>query len=87
MTRLVDALREMGLDAAVSPGGRFVRIAGEQGAVYVAEAAHGRGFITWCDVPSERRVERHPDAMTAIQAGLRRAARSAPDNGKESTNM
>ncbi len=82
MTSLVDALREMGLDAVVSLGGRLARIDGERGAVYVAEASHGRGFITWCDIPSERRVERYPDATTAIQAGLRRATRSAPDERK-----
>ncbi len=86
MTRLVDAVRELGLDAAISPGGRFVRLDGERGAVYVAEASHGGGFITWCDLPSERVVERYPDATTAIQAGLRRATRSAPDNGKASTD-
>src|SRR5919197_1068398 len=74
MTRLVDAAHEMGLRAEVSPFGRWVRFRGEQGLVYVAEAAFGQGYYTWCDTPHGRTAEPYLDPTAAIQAGLQRAA-------------
>jgi hypothetical protein len=74
MTRLVDVAQEMGLRAEASPFGRWVRFRGEQGLVYVAEAAFGKGYYTWCDTPHGRTAEPYLDPTAAIQAGLQRAA-------------
>jgi hypothetical protein len=74
MTRLVDVVQEMGLEAEGSPFGRWVRFRGEQGLVYVAQAAFGQGYYTWCDTPHGRAVEPYLDPAEAIQAGLQRAA-------------
>jgi hypothetical protein len=79
MTRLVDVAQEMGLRAEASPFGRWVRFRGEQGLVYVAEAAFGQGYYTWCDTPHGRTAEPYLDPTAAIQAGLRRAARCTAD--------
>ena len=79
MTRLVDVAQEMGLRAEVSPFGRWVRFRGEQGLVYVAQAAFGQGYYTWCDTPHGRTAEPYLDPMAAIQAGLQRAARRTAD--------
>jgi hypothetical protein len=79
MTRLVDVAQEMGLRAEASPFGRWVRFRGEQGLVYVAEAAFGQGYYTWCDTPHERTAEPYLDPTAAIQAGLQRAARRTAD--------
>jgi hypothetical protein len=82
-TRLVDALHEMGIEAEITEDGRWARLAGERCSVYVAEVAQGRGFLTWCDDPALRRVERHDDPVDAIRAGLQRAAHPAPRGGRE----
>ena len=74
MTRLVDVVQELGLEAEVSPFGRWVRFRGEQGLVYVAQAGFGQGYYTWCDTPHGRAVEPYLDPQEAIQAGLQRAA-------------
>ena len=79
MTRLVDVAQEMGLRAEASPFGRWVRFRGEQGLVYVAQAAFGQGYYTWCDTPHGRTAEPYLDPMAAIQAGLQRAARRTAD--------
>jgi hypothetical protein len=79
MTRLVDVAQEMGLRAEVSPFGRWVRFRGEQGLVYVAEAAFGQGYYSWCDTPHGRAAEPYLDPTAAIQAGLQRAARRTAD--------
>ena len=79
MTRLVDVAQEMGLRAEASPFGRWVRFRGEQGLVYVAQAAFGQGYYTWCDTPHGRTAEPYLDPMAAIQAGLERAARRTAD--------
>ena len=81
MTRLVEALRSMGLDGEITLGGRWVKLQGERCSVYVVEAAWGAGYYTWCDVPEERAVQYYADPAAAIQAGLRRAR--AAGNGIE----
>jgi hypothetical protein len=73
MTRLVDALRELGLDGEIALEGRWVKLRGERRTVYVAQAPWGSGYYTWCDDPRERAVERYADPTEAIRAGLRRA--------------
>jgi hypothetical protein len=75
MTRLVDALANLGRQAEISPSGRWVRFQGIHCAVVVAEASRGRVFLSWCDHPAERTVERYEDPVDAIAAGLRRSAR------------
>jgi hypothetical protein len=75
MTRLVDVIQELGLRGEVSPFGRWVRLRGEQGLVYVAQAAFGQGYYSWCDTPHEHVAEPYLDPVEAIQAGLQRATR------------
>ena len=84
MTRLVEALRLLSLPGEADLGGRWVKLQGERGAVYVVEAAWGHGYYTWCDVPEERAVERYRDPVEAIQAGLRRARHCPSSAGEES---
>ena len=77
MTRLVEAIKQMGLGGEISPLGRWVRLQAHQCPVYVVEVAGGCGYYTWCDAPGERTIEPYLDPAEAIQAGLRRAARVA----------
>ena len=74
MTRLVEAVRALGLEGEITLAGRWLRLQGERHAVYVAEAPWNGGFYTWCDHPDERAVELYCDPTEAIHAGLRRAA-------------
>ena len=76
MTVLVDTLHTLGLEGEPIMGGRWIRLRGERGWVYVAEAARGRGFYTWCDDREARHVELYPDPAEAIRAGLRRGRRA-----------
>lgn len=73
MTRLVDALQLLGLTAVVELEGRWIRLAGDRGAVFITASAWGDSYYTWCDLPDERAVQRFNDPVEAIQAGLRRA--------------
>jgi hypothetical protein len=66
-------------DVLSGPFGRWVRFPGEQGLVYVAEAAFGQGYYTWCDTPHGRTAGPYLDPTAAIQAGLQRAARRTAD--------
>ncbi|MDP9381896.1 MAG: hypothetical protein M3Q29_17470 [Chloroflexota bacterium] len=75
MTRLLEALRALGLEVEVDPSGRWVKVRGEQCRVYIYQASWDGGYYTWCDDPGERTVEFYPDVAEAIQAGLRRSAR------------
>ncbi len=75
MTRLIKALETLGLQAAVELDGRWASFDGDRCKVYVVEARSGSGFYMWCDDPEHRSVEFYQDAIVAIQAGLRRAAR------------
>jgi len=75
MAKLVDALGALGLEGTLSQSGRWLVLDGEHSRVFVVEAPHGGGCYSWCEDPAERTVEYHPDATTAILAGLRRAAR------------
>jgi hypothetical protein len=77
MTRLVDTVKQMGLDGEISLLGRWVRLQAERCPVYVLEVAGGCGYYTWCDAPGERTTEPYLDPAEAIRAGLRRAARVA----------
>ena len=72
MTRLVKAIRALGLDAEVDLGGSWVRLQGERALVYVVEAAQG-SYYTWCDGPGERAVQFYGAPAEAIRAGLGRA--------------
>ncbi len=83
MTRLVDALHELGLKGEISLSGRWVTLQGEWCAVYVLEGPWGAGYYTWCDDPAERVVERYADPTEAILAGLRRASPGASDRDTE----
>jgi hypothetical protein len=78
MTRLVDALTMLGLTGEITNAGRWARLDGERGPVYVVEASWDRGYFTWCDIPEGRVVEFYRDPAEAIRAGLGRAARPAP---------
>ncbi len=76
MTVLIETLQTLGLEGEPIMGGRWVRLRGERGWVYVAEAALGRGFYTWCDAREARHVELYTDPAEAIRAGLRRGRRA-----------
>ena len=83
MTRLVQAMRALQLDGEVMLSGRWIKLRGDRCAVYVIEAS-GATYYTWCDDPKERWVQRYLDPTEAIQAGLRRAARSDGEAGGKS---
>ncbi len=73
MTRLVEAVQTLGLEADIAPSLRLVKIRGERCAVYIAEVAWGSQYYTWCDGVWARGVELYTNAQAAIQSGLRRA--------------
>ncbi len=75
MTRLVEALRVLGVEGSVALSGRWVTIEGERCRVQVVEASWGTGYYSWCDGPTGRTVEHFRDPTEAILAGLRRACR------------
>ena len=79
MTRLVQALLALNLYAEIDLAGRWVKLQGEQCAVYVVVAAWGNGYVTWCEDGQARGAERYLDPMEAIQVGLRCAARPDPE--------
>ena len=81
MTRLVEALRALGLEGDIAQSGRWLTLRGQLCLVYVAEADWGQGFYTWCDAPDQRSVERYDDPVAAIRAGLQRAALRPPAHG------
>jgi len=81
MTRLVDVLQALDLDAELDPSGHLATVHGERCPVYVYEAAWCGGYYTWCDDPAERTVEAYSDPAEAVQAGLRRAAYAASAEG------
>jgi hypothetical protein len=74
MVHLTTVLKELGLEGEVSPLGRWVRLQGERGTVYVAHAAFGEGYYSWCDTPQERTAQPYLDPAEAIQAALQRAS-------------
>ena|SRR5437868_1789523 len=78
MAPLNRALQDLGLEGEVSPVGRWARLRGERGTVYVAEAAFGMGYYSWCDVPQERTALPYLDPLEAIQAALYRARGKGP---------
>lgn len=78
MTPLGTVLEKLGLEAEISPLGRWARLRGEQGAVYVAAAGFGAGYYSWCDSPQERTAQPYLDPVEAIQAALQRARRQVP---------
>ena len=80
MTRLVDALRTLGLEGKIELNGRWVIFQGERSRVYVVEGRQGSSYLTWCEDPRARTVEWYADAVEAIQAGLRRAAQLPKQN-------
>jgi hypothetical protein len=67
-------VRRLGLAADVDLGGKRVTLRGDRATVYVVARAWGSEFYTWCDIPEARAIESYPDAVSAIQAGLRRAS-------------
>jgi len=73
MAQLRTVLEELGLEGEVSPLGRWARVQGERGTVYVAHAAFGEGYYSWCDAPQERTAQPFLDPAEAIQAALQRA--------------
>lgn len=83
MATLLDALEQLGIPADVDLGGRWVAIRGEHGAAYVIEAVWGSAFYVWCSTPEERTVQRHTNAVAAIQDAIRRAGGPPhPGSGK-----
>ena len=74
MTRLVEALGDLGLEGEVTHAGHWLRLEGRRFPVYVVEVAWNGGYYTWCDGPGERAVEYYRDPTDAIEAGMRRAA-------------
>ena len=73
MAHLSAVLAELGLEGEVSPLGRWARLQAERGMVYVAKAAFGEGYYSWCDTPQERSAQPYLDPAEAIQAALQRA--------------
>jgi hypothetical protein len=65
MTRLVDTAQELGLNAEVSPSGRWMRFRGGQRTVNVLEALWGDDYYMWCE------------PLEAVRAGLRCAGPAA----------
>lgn len=80
MSRLVNALQSLGLQATVEMGGRWVMLQGERCCVYVVQGASNSGFYTWCDAADARSVQFFRDPIEAIEAGLHRAARREQRN-------
>ena len=78
MTQLVAALTALGLTGEVIHAGRWARIPGERGPVYIVAASWDGGYFTWCDVPGAEVVEFYRDPTEAIRVGLARAARPGP---------
>jgi hypothetical protein len=77
MTRLLTAVRGLGLDVEVGQSGRWVRFHGPQCTVYVLEALWGSDYYMWCDGQGEQGTQLYRDPVEAIQAGLRRSAGDA----------
>lgn len=73
MTDLVDVMRAMGLDGETSPSGRWIRLSGSRGPIYVMQAARGRGYVVWHESPPARRPEIYLDPEEAVRAALRLA--------------
>ncbi|HBY97361.1 MAG: hypothetical protein M5U01_38365 [Ardenticatenaceae bacterium] len=82
MPRLIEALRALGLEGEIASSGRWVKLQGERGWVYVVEAPWESGYYSWCDAPAERAVEFYRDAAEAIRAGLRRGAAHVAEAGR-----
>ena len=78
MAHLGTVLEDLGLEGEVSPLGRWARLRGERGTVYVAHAAFGSGYYSWCDTPQEHTALPYLDPVEAIQAALQRARREVP---------
>ncbi|MEO7908077.1 MAG: hypothetical protein ABIV47_00370 [Roseiflexaceae bacterium] len=74
MAHLVDALDTLGLNGEIALSGRWVKIQGEQCAIYLVESVWGTSYLTWCDAPCDRTVHFYHDPVEAIEAALRRAA-------------
>ncbi len=74
MTRLVAALQALGLEGEIALAGRWVELAGDRYAVYVAETTSGSGYYTWGQAPEAWVVEFYLDPAEAIEAGMRRAS-------------
>lgn len=72
MTRLVEAMRELGVVGEAELSGRWATIRGERCLLYVAETERGEWY-SWCDDPEEQTVRRHLDPVEAIREGLKRA--------------
>lgn len=86
MTRLVEALQALGLYGEIDLAGRWVKLQGEQCAVYVVEAAWGDGYFTWCEDDKARVVQSYLDPRKAIHVGLRRAARPDPERSDQGSD-
>jgi hypothetical protein len=70
---LGDILRARGLLFEESLSGRWVKIQGQECAVYVVEGVWSHSYLTWCDRWDAREIERYQTPEAAIIAGLRRA--------------
>ncbi len=72
MTRLVEAMQELGVEGEVELSGQWASIRGERCIVYVVENERGEWY-SWCDIPEEQTVRRYLDPVEAIREGLERA--------------
>ncbi len=77
VTPFADVLRRLGLNGALSHGGRWLTLSGDRVRVFVVESPRG-GYFTWCDDPDERAVIFLRDPRAAIEHGLGRAAERRP---------
>jgi hypothetical protein len=73
MTRLVETMRELGIDGEIEMSGSWVRIQGERCRAYVAEVARG-GYYTWCDDRHNRSIRYYRTPSDAIRAAIERAS-------------
>jgi len=69
--QLVEAAQQLGLSIETSQSGRWVRLHGQQGDVYVVSAAWGHDYYTWRDEPDAAVSPPYRDPIEALQAGLR----------------
>ena len=74
MTRLVEVMQDMGLKGETSSSGRWIRLSGKQGPIYVVEAAWHGGYYTFSDAEAEQKPEIYLDPAAAIEAGLQHVA-------------
>ncbi len=69
MTRLIEAIKDLGLTGQVELDDRWVVFEGERCKVYIIEGRWGTGYFTWCDDAHEG-----PSSITLAQSQRSSAA-------------